>query len=263
MKIAALILAHKRPDLLSALVMRLSSPLWSVYIHIDKKSSIEEFTAAIQGVAFISERKSVYWGGFSQIEATISLLTRALEDPENTHFYLMSGQCFPIKTDEQIADALSRGGANSGNFMSLAKMPEIHKPLSRLTGWYYYDSGNPVIFRVVNRLLSLLPKKNLTRLLRGMEPWAGPQWWMLSRASAEGVIKFIDENPWFLQAFRYTLCSDECFFQTIIHNLGIEIDSESPTKTYWGGEGRGVDILTPDKILEATNGWHLFLRKFE
>ena len=45
MKIAAIIQAHHRPDLLEKLLDRLSGDLWTRHVHVDRKSDIAAFAA--------------------------------------------------------------------------------------------------------------------------------------------------------------------------------------------------------------------------
>lgn len=102
MRIAALIIAYHRPDILGHLIDRLSGDLWQVYVHLDKKSKFGDFSQLTPKVRSFESIYKVYWGCFSHVLATLHLMRRALENSSNTHFYLMSGQCFPIKTDVDI-----------------------------------------------------------------------------------------------------------------------------------------------------------------
>jgi hypothetical protein len=92
-RIAALITAYHRPDLLAHLIDRLSGDLWQVYVHLDKKSNWADFSHLTPKVRSFERIYSIYWGSFSLVLASLHLMCRALEDPSNTHFYLMTGQC--------------------------------------------------------------------------------------------------------------------------------------------------------------------------
>jgi hypothetical protein len=127
--------------------------------------------------SLLRRRKRVFWGGFSQVEATL-LLRRAYPDAENAHFYLMSGQCFPIRSDAEIEQRLKHC---SGNFMEEVKMPSDEKPLLRLTRWHCNDVRYGKLHRYRRAFFRRLPERNPDRLLRGIEPWAGSQWWLLNR----------------------------------------------------------------------------------
>jgi hypothetical protein len=76
-RIAALILAHHRPDLLNNLIERLSGDLWQVYLHIDKKSNRSNFQCLPPKVAPESIFR-VHWCGFGMVLATLHLRTSAI-----------------------------------------------------------------------------------------------------------------------------------------------------------------------------------------
>jgi hypothetical protein len=159
----------------------------------------------------------------------------ALADPSNTHFYLMSGQCFPVKSDQQIAALLE---AEPGNFITVLRMPVSHKPLHRLTRWHFHDAraigiDNNGLKKAVRNLFKWLPERDIFKTLRGMQPYGGSAWWLLNRETASAVLRFLDSNRWFLNAFRWSSVPDEMFFQTIIANLGICPDRTTRTFANW------------------------------
>jgi hypothetical protein len=260
LKIAALVQCHKRPDLVEALAERLSTPLWNMYLHVDRKTPIEPFLEGARGARTLPDRQDVYWCGIGHTEVTLRLLRLARMDPENTHFYVMSGQCYPFKADAVIEDALRREGC-SGNLMNTVKMPVDGKPLSRLDRYHLMNIRNEDLRRRVNRVLAGLPKRNVKRLLRGMEPWGGSSWWMLNRRAVDEILAFVDDNPWCLKAFRYVFCPEECFFQTLVQHLGIVLDGGSPTGTKWIHGRAHPEDLTPEIIAELNRDWHWVLRK--
>ena len=64
MRIAALIIAYHRPDLLDHLIDRLSGDLWQVYVHLDKKSNATDFSHLASKVRSFESIYRVYWGEF-------------------------------------------------------------------------------------------------------------------------------------------------------------------------------------------------------
>jgi Core-2/I-Branching enzyme len=259
MKIAALILAHHRRDLLAQLVSRLNGPLWNVYIHLDKKTDPAGGFADLP--ADLLQRYAVQWAGFSTVLAIFALAERALANPTNTHFYLMSGQCFPIKTDDEIEQIVADGG----NCMTIVKMPVWHKPLSRLDQFHFND-GYPLPgrlgSRIVNRVARRLEPRSIQRLLRDIEPYAGTTWWLLERDAMRRIVQFVAANPWLLKSYRYSIHADEMFFQTLAVKTSIKTHRECPTFAKWiDGEFHPLSI-TPEILAEAKRGWHLMARKF-
>jgi Core-2/I-Branching enzyme len=265
MRIAALIQAYHRPDLLDHLIDRLNGDLWQVYVHLDKKSDAAAFSHLSPKLRSFQSVYRIHWSSFGQVLATLCLMRRALEDSSNTHFYLMSGQCFPVKTDEQIAALLE---AEAGNFITVVKMPVSHKPLQRLTHWHFHDAtavgiDNITFKKMAQKISKRLPQRSVTKTLQGMQPYGGTGWWLLNREAVSAVLRFLDNNRWYLNAFRWSLAPDEMFFQTIIANLGVRPDRMAPTFAKWI-EGEPHPLLVSDAILrEAKASWHLMARKFD
>src|SRR5579863_9285303 len=108
--IAALILAHQCPELLARLAKRLESYGAQCFIHVDAKVDIAPFEAECSGTnsTFVKPRTKVTWGGFSMVEATITLLSAALSDTRFTHFVLISGDTYPIKPRGQFRHLVTR-----------------------------------------------------------------------------------------------------------------------------------------------------------
>jgi hypothetical protein len=264
MRIAALIQPYHRPDLLAHLIERLRGDLWQVYVHLDKKSNLADFSHLTPKVRSFESIYRVYWASFSHVLATLHLMSRALEDPSNTHFYLMSGQCYPVKTDEQIAALLE---AEPGNFISMHKMPVSHKPLWRLTCWQFHDAkavgiDSAALKKIAQKIFNRMPQRDIAKSLRGMQPYGGDTWWMLDRKSASAVLSFLNSNPWYFNAFRWSLVPDEMFFQTIVAKLGIRPDRTTPTFAKWI-EGASHPLpVSKATLLEAKASWHLMARKF-
>ena len=69
--IAFLIQAHTDPEHVRRLVERLRPN--RVYIHLDAKTKMDGNWLAIDAT-FVTPRVPVYWGGYSQIEATFAMV---------------------------------------------------------------------------------------------------------------------------------------------------------------------------------------------
>jgi len=137
--IAYLIAAHTEPLHLRRLVQSLAAPLTSFFVHVDRKTSIEPFAKALVGVApvtFVRRRVRVYWGGWSVVEATLRLMQCAMKkDRTLARFALLSGACYPLKSNETLRDYLL---CDEREHISAFPMPdgERDKPLTRLTRWH-------------------------------------------------------------------------------------------------------------------------------
>jgi len=106
-KIAYILLCHKDPDGLIAQAQRLTAVGDFVSIHFDARAPREAFEKIRKSlsdnpsVTFARRRIRCGWGEWSLVEATL-LAVRAAVDafPYATHFYMLSGDCMPIKSAE-------------------------------------------------------------------------------------------------------------------------------------------------------------------
>lgn len=262
--IAALIVAHRDPQQLEALLSRLSGPMWTPIVHVDVGADLEAFDA-VTGCERRVRSRRVRWGAFSFVSAVLDLIGEGLlARPMATHFVLMSGQCFPIVPDSVIADRIRRHG---GNLISCKRMPVYEasgerKGLDRLQKRQYDGLTPEVVRRVANLVARRLPDRDVEKLLRGMVPYGGSTWWLLSRSSAEVLVRFLAEEPWVPQAFRYARNVDEMFFHTCLRNLGVSIDGPSPTGAVWLGGAIHPEPLHAWDIDRLRAGGSLFARKF-
>jgi Core-2/I-Branching enzyme len=217
-KVAYLVVAHNSPRTLQSAVERLSCEDSAFFIHIDQKSRIQDFSNIQRpNVFFSKERKCVYWGEFSMVEAILLLLKQALESAHNfDYFFLVSGGDHPVRSCRYIHEFLEENRGRE--FMSLIKMPAPGKPLSRIRT-LRFPSTKPVrrfVWRALARIG--LADRDYRKLLGNLEPYAGNSWWALTRDASEYVSSFAERNPRVLEYFQNVFAPDESFFQTIIGN---------------------------------------------
>ena len=280
MKIAYLILAHGSPKHLARLVAALSSSSADFFIHVDRKSDILPF-AAIQGQAirFTDTRIPVYWGDFSIVEATLTLLKAALDfNTKFERFVLLSGADYPVRTSAYI-EAFFEGNADV-EFMNLVEMPcdAAGKPISRLTT-YKFGPQDSAVHRLARKALvklKVLPRHRDPQVyLEGLTPYGGSTWWALTRGAVQHVIDFTGSKRGVVDFFKNTVCPDESFFQTILGNSSFrEKIRRNLTFADWSEGGKSPRFLTPSDfdLLQASPefpasdiygpGEILFARKF-
>ncbi len=261
MKIAALIRAYHRPEQLALLLDRLTGDLWAPYVHIDRKSDIGLFDACRANAVFLEHRVPVHWGGLTQVDAAVLLLRAALADPAITHFYLMSGECYPVKTDAQIRARIESLPPGSANLMELTAMPVSHKPLERYTRRWLHEVRNPTAWRILWRLFPRLRNRSLAGL-RGIPLHGGGAWWLFERQAIEAFLRFIDDNAWYRRGFRHTNCPDEMMLHSLVAPLGIRIGGDSPTADTWVQGNAHPEPVTESMHAAFTESPALFGRKY-
>src|ERR1700678_42211 len=203
--IAALILAHQSRELLARLVKRLESYGAHCFIHIDAKVDIAPFQAACStsNATFIKPRTKVTWGGFSIVEATVSLLSAALPNPRFTHFVLLSGDSYPIKPRGQFRHVVTRPFEQ----IDWHLIPPESQMYKRISETFFPDTlvpfapngqGNSAAHPVVTQPRAT--KKTLRQVERAFKmkergfPWRyckGGQWWSLTAETARKCLDVI------------------------------------------------------------------------
>jgi hypothetical protein len=220
MRIAYLVIAYNNPKLLKKEIMRLSSRNCAFFVHIDKKSSIEEF-ADIRGenVQFTESRLPVYWGGFCHVHAVRLVLREALRSLQKfDYFVLQSGSDYPLRSDKYIQRFFEEN--YGAEFMNIIRIPSEQGgvPLSKINR-LWFDGSKPWR-QLGSRVLAKagLGERDYREHLGSLEPYAGDGWWALSRSACEYVLEFAESNPHVEKYFQTTLAPDEMFFHTILGN---------------------------------------------
>src|SRR5690349_7140999 len=110
MTIAVLVLAYREPVVLSTVMPVYRGAGFDVFVHLDAKASMFDYARAMgehaQHCQFVETRKSVFWAGFSMIEATIRLLEAPLRTKSYSNLLLVSDDTLPIVPMEQLHAAL-------------------------------------------------------------------------------------------------------------------------------------------------------------
>ena len=222
----------------------------SIYLHVDRKSPVE-FSFPHERVFIEENRIPVYWGGMSQVSATLRLMRRAAAAQGGYDYYCcLTGQDYPVRSEAHFLGLLAR----NRNYINLRRMPFETKPMRRLANyWFEHDRRRPSARRV-----ALLCAEAGLRALRVRKSvpfiaYGGSQHFFLNRDCVSHVLQFCGDNPWFVDFHRTALCPDESFFQTIVGNSTF-IDSVEPSLVYanWAAEGSNFRFTERDVgILKA------------
>ena len=207
-KHALLIQAHQ--DISYFIKLAKIQPNVNFYVHMDAKSRDFPKTdlANLANVVLLSDRVSVRWGGFSQIEATLKLFETAFANEDNAYFHLVSGEDVVLQPFEVIEKQWQqRFGFQA--MMTCEMAPQYA---------YRFIMDSPHADSNWQRQLT---GKIITKLQQGVAKvkpyhsaiYFGSQWFSVTRADWEKIVPFTDEYSDF---FRHKLVPDEHFFQTLI-----------------------------------------------
>jgi len=196
------------------------------------------------------------WGGFSIVEATISLLSAPICDPQFSYFVLTSGDSYPIKPCEQFRQLVMRPFEQIQFNVVLPQHP-LYQRIARTflpdtrVGAFLNREGDPTVQRFVTED-SLADLERIGRVFEMKKtgfPWRyakGGQWWVLTRSTAQRCLDVIARETDLIDWFTYSSVPDESFFQTILENFGpIEVGSGAPVYTEWGRTPRPYLFADP------------------
>lgn len=269
-KHAYLIIAHNQFELLKVLLKVLDYPHNDIYVHLDSKVGdidLQPFFEVVRksNLYFLKNRVNVQWGAFSQIECELRLLEASVPS-KYRYYHLMSGVDMPLKSQKEIHQFFDE---HSGTEFVHFDAPEIDsKSYERVSKYNFFCSRNKrVIDRIAYRLIMMAQfgvdrarKNNLTYL-------KGANWFSITNTLAEYVV---ENRPLVEKQFRYTLCADEVFLQTLIINSDF-INRLSPnnfcdnyeTILYYIDWNRGRPYeFEFDDFAELMSSNMLFARKF-
>jgi len=251
MKIAYLIIAHNSPKHLNRLINRLNDRNVYFFICIDKRSRIFFDLPKVNNL-YVSRDVKIYWGGFSFVQAVISLLKKAKKLAKFDYYILLSGVDYPVRSNERIQSFFTKH--NGKEFINISPMPDNNKTFDRVEYFYLETDLNfnlsSIIKRSINRLIRILNiKRSLPRQYSNFIFFGGSTWWMLSGKAINYIVNFIDNNPIFLKFYKSTLVPDESFFQTILGNSKFKKKlNNSLTFTTWEKKSPHPSIISEKQL---------------
>ena len=249
-KVAYILLTHKDPLGVIAQAGRLTAAGDYVAIHYDgrsPKADYDQIRTALSGnagVTFAGRRIKCGWGEWSLVEATLSALRAANHAfPRATHFYMLSGDCMPIKSAQYAHDFLDRDDCDyieSFDFFASDWIKTGIKEDRLIYRHYFNERTNKAWFY---RSMNLQRKLGLARKVPAdLHMQIGSQWWCLRRETVESVLDFIRRRDDILRFFKTTWIPDETFFQTLVRHIVPEREIRSRTLTFLMFSDYGMPI---------------------
>jgi len=267
-RIAYVILAHHRPDLVVRLVRRLATGDARFFVHVDRRAG-GELPAVIRQrlpMARLVRRRKCVWGGFGIVRAILEGLDAVHADGDGYDFVaVLSGQDYPVQPVRAIHEYLGERRAQS--FLNHFTVPTprwVRGGLERFTGWHWHGHmlGRHVAFPDPHLLGGWTWHR---RFPEGFKPYGGSMYWALSRDAFRYVQDFIARNPRFVRYFKHVNIPDESFFQTILMNspLAPTIVDDDLHYTDWSAVKSHPKTLGSGDLDAVLGSGKLFARKFD
>lgn len=272
---AILITAYKNYHHLEDLVNFFDNK-FNIYIHIDRKSSISkddiQKLSSKERVQYVSQTYKINWGGINHLRAILELAEKAVGDSANKHFHLITGHDYPIVSTDRLNDFMETN--RDKDFMEYFPLPYPAWPedgMDRLSRYNIYDvidGRTGLNERLIKGFSKLQRKIGFKRSFSKDFPplYGGSTYWSLKRESLEYVFQYMGNHPGFLKRFKYSFCSEEIFFQTILLNSPMKenIINNNMRFIIWeernGNFPANLDCNDYNDILKSDA---LFARKFE
>lgn len=302
MRILYVLLANKEPLQVIKLANILSSNEHYVMIHYNKSSSNVEFnllkdTFQNNPHIFFTERIKTAWGHFSLTEAIIKSLRKARElDLIYNHAVILSGQDYPIKTNEEIKRFLASHpdklfythfeispdmGGNRTYVHPINDRVTSRAQNHRLDSYFFVLKDkkyllipgemdrNPLSFRsrFTNRLKSLLRHFSIRKFPSNLKPYFGATFGIITAEFSDYLLNFYDQHKAFNKYMQYAFCADEMYLVTAAMNyppFASKMVNNNMIFTLWDDKG-GLHpvLLTSKHIDQLMNSSKLFARKLD
>jgi hypothetical protein len=258
MKIAYLILVHENPQHLQRLIKKLNGVTTEFFVHVDKKVALSDFEK-IKGhnIHFLLERRvSCSWGDYTLVQATLNLMSEALKLNNCDYLILLSGACYPIKSNDYINSYLESN--KNKEFIETFSFPNIEfgKLAVRLNKrWLQINAPLKNYKRLVQMLLLKIgPVRDYKKVLGGHEAYTGSQWWALTDKCAAYILEYVKSNPDVVKLFKTSDCPDESFIQTIVKNSKFDQSiSHKITFTEWAKGKSSPSLISEEHLVEFSN----------
>jgi hypothetical protein len=275
MKQAILITAYKNYHHLEEIV-RCFDKNFECYIHIDKKSEISDVELnnlrQYTVVKLVVQKYKVNWGGFNHLKSILYLIEQALKNTENYYFHLITGQDFPLKNSNYFLDFFND---NDLQYIENFIIPKIGAAdsgnMDRIEYYNFFDVWNykiDVERQKIKRIINIQKRLGFKRKISSKMPelFGGSTYWSLSRECVSYVMAFTTKNKFFLKRFKYTLCAEEFYFQTIIMNsdFAAKVVNDNLRHIDWvARNGNNPAVLDETDFIKLKETNAIFARKLD
>ena len=231
MNIAYLISAHTDAPQLQRLVESLH-PDAHFFVHIDKKSDIEPFTAALnqENVHFLEDRIDVRWGTILEVEYQMALIKAAVDYPMDfDRLFFLSGMDYPLWSNDKITSWLEEQGDREilcGICMDTDYIVGQQRQIYQISRPFFSigmlgNKGNQRLSIVCRKLKALVGMRKRRHFTVDGEVWRlykGSAWWCISQNLACHIYNMYVRKPEIRRYFTDSFGQAETLIQTIAFN---------------------------------------------
>lgn len=277
MKLVYIIIAHTNSEQTLRLVNNLNYNNSSFVFHISTNCESQFYETVYNTFknydnCFFARRANIRWGDFSTVQGTINAIDKIIEsDLDFDYAVLLSGQDYPIKTNDEIARSIEK--LNGKLLLETMTFKELRNWVEKYHFWirghhyrYPSDTANGIIGKSYNYFFSLFFPKN-RKLPYGYVAYKGSFWWTLPKDCIQYLHKHIHSKVGrnLIKFYRYTYHAAESYFQTILMKSPYRdhIINKDMRFILWPDESGHPKFLTSDDFNAIKSSEYLFGRKFD
>ena len=242
-----------------------------IYLHIDKKSDIQESECArciSKARVHTYKLYPVYHGDISLTECQLFLLREAVKEQQD-YYHLLSGHDLPIKKHSQIVEFFEKNnGKQFIHFVSDAYATNDASIYYHfLHGWIKRHSNSVFLGLAWSLETKLIDLQRMLHVRRKL--YCGAEWFSITHALAE---EFCQYQEALLKKVRWTVASDEYVLQTFYKTMAsgkYELYAQTKAPGDYGGTARLIDwnrgnpyVWRMSDYEELINSDRMFARKF-
>lgn len=220
-KQAILIIAHNNIWTLKKMIEILDSQYFDIFIHIDKKSTID-FSKELAGFCkksklYIYKEIDTKWADYSLVETELFLLQKSIKNGPYDYYHLLSGVDFPLKSAKEIYLFFDKN--HGKEFVHFQNNKIEASSLKRLKYYYAFIKYNrkSIMLRIFEKISIMLQKLTFVNRIRNskLEFKVGSQWFSITNDFANYLLR---QKELIEHTFKHTFAPDELFVQTILYN---------------------------------------------
>ncbi|MGN7205935.1 beta-1,6-N-acetylglucosaminyltransferase [Pedobacter sp. SAFR-022] len=268
MQIAHLIVAHKNPEQLLRLLKRLQHPNFDLFVHIDKKIPIEQFSHIMRDAKFlfIKNRTACNWGGNSVLMSIIKSVREIVDSGKKYDFInVISGQDYPLmSTEKMLAFFQSNLGTSFISYDHASDSQWWQLARNRYEKYHFTDLNVPGKYLLQNIVNTLLPKRKFP-FFKTLYGGSKSTWWTITGDCALYLVSTLEENRKLNSFLKYAWCTDEFVVATIIMNSPFRHKTENNNLRYidWSEQKASPKTLTFEDLAAMKASNMVFARKFD
>ena len=228
---AFLFTVYNQPRLLARSLRVLSKSNHHFFIHVDAKSDIQAFREATVHIPNVHYVKSipVYHGRISQVKSIIILFEEAFKsDLDFAYFHLLSGQDYPLRSNEQFDDFFEKTDHSFMCFDSGQFKESMQPAYNKMVNYFHPDKSRTFVsdiyykLHIANIIALFYKRPSIDHFASGWD------WFSWNRETCKYVLDELNSNN-LIERFNHTQSPTEHVFHTIlsphIEELKIEVDN--------------------------------------